>query len=133
MNRKYARRNGTNALVTQTKKGDDEISIDMKSDVSQVTNASQGDIMFAGNGKPPPAFTLPKKRAASDATISSSKNLNTDPSSVLCANKMLDPHPEEYEDVQANSRDDDSTNIKGQSHEFSYEAKYKSQFINLNG
>ncbi|KMT17323.1 hypothetical protein BVRB_2g040160 [Beta vulgaris subsp. vulgaris] len=113
MNRKYARRNGTNALVTQTKKGDDEISIDMKSDVSQVTNASQGDIMFAGNGKPPPAFTLPKKRAASDATISSSKNLNTDPSSVLCANKMLDPHPEEYEDVQANSRDDDSTNIKG--------------------
>ena len=51
MNRKYARRNGTNALVAQVRKADDQMSIDMKSDVSQVTNASQGDIIFGGNMK----------------------------------------------------------------------------------
>ena len=52
MNRKYARRNGANALVAQVRKDDDQMSVDMKSNVSQVTNASQGDFMFRGNMKP---------------------------------------------------------------------------------
>ncbi|KAJ8421740.1 hypothetical protein Cgig2_032777 [Carnegiea gigantea] len=52
VNRKYARRNGTNALVAQVRKDHDQMSVDMKSNVSEVTNASQGDIMFRGNMKP---------------------------------------------------------------------------------
>ncbi|KAL2898566.1 Protein IMPAIRED IN BABA-INDUCED STERILITY 1, partial [Bienertia sinuspersici] len=109
VNRKYARRNGTNALVSQIRKGggDDEVAMDMKSNVSEVTNASQGDIMFAGNynGKTTGLGALPPKSRSTnsykDATNSStSKNLlqtckSADPSSVLCANKMLDPQPEE--------------------------------------
>jgi len=102
VNRKYARRNGTNALVAQIKKADDEISIDMKSDVSQVTNASQGDMMFAGNGKVA-AFALARKRIL-DASNPNSKyhqSYGIDPSSVLHANRMLDPQVEtENEDIE---------------------------------
>ncbi|XP_021770866.1 probable serine/threonine-protein kinase At1g54610 [Chenopodium quinoa] len=107
VNRKYARRNGTNALVTQIRKGDNEASMDMKSDVSQVTNASQGDMMFGGkyNGKATTLALPPKRRLANnDAANSTSKNQSSDPSSVLFSNKMLDLQHEEYEDVQGSTK-----------------------------
>lgn len=100
VNRKYARRNGTNALVAQIKKDDDEMSIDMKSDVSQVTNASQGDMMFAGNGKAA-AFAVARKRILNASNpISKYQSYGMDPSSVLHANRMLDPQVEENEDIE---------------------------------
>ncbi|KAL9233747.1 hypothetical protein vseg_008703 [Gypsophila vaccaria] len=107
VNRKYARRNGTNTLVTQIRRADDEISLDMKSDVSQVTNASQGDMMFAGDRKTL-ALALARKRIRDGGLpIPNIKNNNNmDASNVVHANKMLDTQAKEDEnikDLEANS------------------------------
>lgn len=110
INRKYARRNGTNALVSQVKKNDDERSIDMRSDVSGVTNASQGDIMFAGPSsgfawtkRIPEEGTAGTHTRSSSASSTKSPNSTPDPSSVLNANAMLDTQPEENEDIDEDS------------------------------
>ncbi|GMH30215.1 hypothetical protein Nepgr_032058 [Nepenthes gracilis] len=52
INRKYARRNGVNVRVYQVKKGvgKERLLIDTKSDVSEVTIASQGNIIFGDPG-----------------------------------------------------------------------------------
>ncbi|XP_074268653.1 protein IMPAIRED IN BABA-INDUCED STERILITY 1-like [Silene latifolia] len=98
VNKKYARRNGSNTLVTQTRKADDEISIDMKSDVSYVTNASQGDMLFGG-GRKTSSLTLDRKRFKDERLRSFESKYNyMDPSSVLHTSKMLDTQPEEFEE-----------------------------------
>ncbi|KAK9698327.1 hypothetical protein RND81_08G096500 [Saponaria officinalis] len=103
VNRKYARRNGTNTLVTQVRKADDEISIDMKSDVSHVTNVSQGDMIFAGHRKAA-TLALAKTRIKEDDIFGTDTNNSTksnmDPSCVLHANKMMDSQPKEYGDLE---------------------------------
>ncbi|KAK9682297.1 hypothetical protein RND81_10G063700 [Saponaria officinalis] len=117
VNIKYARRNGTNTLVTQIRRADDEISsLDMKSDVSHVTNASHGDMMFAGDQKARTLALAKKRTRYGNLSIPKIKNNNNmDASSVLHANKMLDVQPEEYEeveDLQADSSEHISTEHK---------------------
>ncbi|GAB2287749.1 Protein IMPAIRED IN BABA-INDUCED STERILITY 1 [Dionaea muscipula] len=78
MNRKYARRNGTNTLISQLKKGveNERFPMDMKSDVSQVTNASQGDTIFGGSSLPSSGFTW-AKRKTEDASSQAIKKVES--------------------------------------------------------
>ncbi|GAB2216702.1 hypothetical protein Droror1_Dr00024479 [Drosera rotundifolia] len=108
INRKYARRNGTNTLVSQLKKGveDDRFPMDMRSEVSQVTNASQGDIIFGGPTLPSSSFAWSKRKTeeatptrTSSRSSSKSPNSSLDPSSVLNANSMLDSKNEEGDEI----------------------------------
>ncbi|GAB4831685.1 hypothetical protein Ancab_005698 [Ancistrocladus abbreviatus] len=105
IDRKYARRNGTNALVSQVKKGGDNgrFPMDMRSDISQVTNASQGDSIFGGPSLQSGNFTWAKSKNEDGVALtrsSSRSSSSADPSSVLNANHTLDPHLEESDDIE---------------------------------
>ncbi|GMH05106.1 hypothetical protein Nepgr_006946 [Nepenthes gracilis] len=107
ISRKHAQRNGRITLVSQLKKGGDNerVPIDMRSDVSHVTNASQGDIIFGG----PPlqscsfAGTQRKTKDAAFAGASvrasiKSHNSSVYPSILVNANYT---RPEESDDIEA--------------------------------